>query len=48
MVEAGWIGKVDVQQLRRRWTVPWQIVAAEVLGQGGGWLRRVGKGLKQC
>ncbi len=48
MVEAGGIGKVDAQQLRRRWMVPWRIVAAEALGQGGGWLRPVGKGLEQC
>ncbi len=48
MVEVGRIGKADVQQLRRRWTATWRIVAAEALGQGGGWLRRVGKGLEQC
>ncbi len=48
MVEAGGIGKADVQQLWRRWTAPWQIVAAEALGQGRGWLRWVGKGLEQC
>jgi hypothetical protein len=48
MVEVGGIGKADVQQLRRRWTAPWRIVTAEALGQGGGWLKRVGKGLEQC
>jgi hypothetical protein len=50
LVRAVWIRreglvKADRQQLRRIWTAPRQIVAMEVLGRGGGWRRRIGKGL---